>query len=105
MSKNALKTVILLAAIGGLVWCAVLGSRLTTAQADLTDAKQQNLQVAADLRETNARLKVTTDEMASHASLPTMVVSSATKTGTKVAANTPPMTMSVMMLGVVLARL
>lgn len=60
----AVIAIALLAAIGGLVWCAVLGNRLTTAQADLTDAKQQNLQVAADLRETNARLKVTTDEMA-----------------------------------------
>ena len=34
--------VALLAAIGGLVWCFTLGSRLTTAQAELADAKQQN---------------------------------------------------------------
>ncbi len=48
---------------------------------------------------------VTTAEMASQASLGDRVVSWETKTGTKVAARTPPMTMSVMMLGVVLARL
>ncbi len=60
----AVIAIALLAAVGGLVWCAVLGSRLSTAQADLADAKEQNKQVAADLRETDARLKVTTDEMA-----------------------------------------
>ena len=48
---------------------------------------------------------VTTEEMASHASLVALVVNSETNTGTKVAARTPPMTMSVMMFGVVLARL
>ncbi len=53
----------LLAAIGGLIWCYVLGSRLTSAQAELADAKQQNTQLAADLRETNARLQVATDEL------------------------------------------
>jgi DNA anti-recombination protein RmuC len=59
----AVIAIALLAAAGGLVWCAVLGNRLATAQADLTDAKEQNRQVAADLRETDARLKVTTDEI------------------------------------------
>ena len=54
---------------------------------------------------TRVTVTVTTDEMASHASFAALVVSSATKTGTNVAARTPPMTMSVMMLGVVLARL
>ena len=48
---------------------------------------------------------VTTAEMASQASLPRRVVRRSTKTGTKVAERTPPITMSVMMLGVVLARL
>jgi F0F1-type ATP synthase membrane subunit b/b' len=56
--------VALLAAIGSLVWCFMLGSRLSTAQAELTDAKQQNTQMAAELRETDARLKVATDELA-----------------------------------------
>ncbi|HVU45376.1 MAG TPA: hypothetical protein VHD85_04570 [Terracidiphilus sp.] len=53
----------LLAAIGGLVWCAVLGSKLTTQQTELADAKQQNTKLAAQLRETDARLSVTTDEL------------------------------------------
>jgi DNA anti-recombination protein RmuC len=53
----------LLAAIGGLIWCYVLGGRLTSAQAELADAKQQNTHLAADLRETNARLQVATDEL------------------------------------------
>ena len=48
---------------------------------------------------------VTTAEMASHASLVRRVDRWSTKTGTKVADRTPPMTMSVMMFGVVLARL
>ncbi len=48
---------------------------------------------------------VTTAEMASQASSARLVVSRPTKTGTKVADSTPPMTMSVTMLGVVLARL
>ena len=55
--------VALLAAIGGLIWCSMLGSRLTSAQAELTEAKQQNTQLAAELRETNARLQVATDEL------------------------------------------
>ena len=55
--------VALLAAIGSLIWCFTLGSRLSTAQAELADAKQQNTQIAAELRETDARLKVATDEL------------------------------------------
>ncbi len=53
----------LLAAIGSLIWCFTLGSRLTTAQAELADAKQQSTQLAAELRETDARLRVATDEL------------------------------------------
>jgi len=53
----------LVAAIAGLIWCYVNGSHLSTAQAELADAKQQNAQLAAALRETNARLQVTTDEL------------------------------------------
>ena len=53
----------LLAAVGSLVWCFTLGSRLSNAQAELADAKQQNTQLAADLRETDARLKVATEEL------------------------------------------
>ena len=53
----------LLAAIAGLIWCATLSSRLSTAQNELTDTKQQNVDLAAKLRETDARLRVTTDEL------------------------------------------
>jgi DNA anti-recombination protein RmuC len=53
----------LLAAVGGLVWCAMLGSKLSTQQAELAEARQDNLKLAADLRETDARLRVTADEL------------------------------------------
>jgi len=59
----AVIAIALLAAIAGLIWCAVLGSRLSSAQAELTAAKQQNTQIAAALRDTNARLQVATDEL------------------------------------------
>ena len=53
----------LLAAVAGLIWCATLSSRIGTAQIQLADAKQQNADLAARLRETNARLSVATDEL------------------------------------------
>ena len=53
----------LLTAIGGLIWCSVLGGRLATQQTELADARQANTKLAADLRETDARLRVTTDEL------------------------------------------
>lgn len=53
----------LLAAVAGLVWCATLNSRLGTAQTELAEARQQSLDMAAKLRETDARLRVTTDEL------------------------------------------
>lgn len=53
----------LLAAVGGLIWCATLSSRLGTAQTELAEAKQQNVDLAARLRETDARVRVTTDEL------------------------------------------
>lgn len=53
----------LVTAIGGLIWCSTLGSRLTTQQAELTEARQQNARMGADLRETEARLQVATDEL------------------------------------------
>jgi DNA anti-recombination protein RmuC len=55
--------VALLAAVGGLVWSYSLSGKLATTQTELADAKQKNVQLAADLRETNARLRVTTDEL------------------------------------------
>ena len=57
--------VALLAAVAGLIWCATLGSRLTTQEAAMVDAKDQNKKLAADLRETDARLKVATEELGS----------------------------------------
>jgi predicted nucleic acid-binding Zn-ribbon protein len=53
----------LLGALGGLIWSATINSRLSTQQVELTDAKQQNVKLAAELRETNARLKVATEEL------------------------------------------
>jgi F0F1-type ATP synthase membrane subunit b/b' len=55
--------VALLGAVGGLIWSATLSSRLSTQQVELTDAKQQNVKLAAELRETDARLQVATDEL------------------------------------------
>jgi F0F1-type ATP synthase membrane subunit b/b' len=55
--------VALLGALGGLIWSATLSSRLSTQQVELTDAKQQNVKLAAELRETDARLKVATEEL------------------------------------------
>jgi DNA anti-recombination protein RmuC len=50
-------------AVGGLVWSYVLSTHLTRQEAALTQANEQNTKLAADLRETNARLKVATEEM------------------------------------------
>jgi len=55
--------VAILAAAGGLIWSGSLSGRLTTQQAELTEAQQQNVKMAAELRETNARLRVTTEEL------------------------------------------
>jgi myosin heavy subunit len=53
----------LAAAIGGLIWCSTLGGQLSKQQAELTEAQQQNAKLSADLRETEARLQVATDEL------------------------------------------
>jgi hypothetical protein len=53
----------LVAAIGGLIWTYTLSGRLAHEEAALNDANQQNVKLAADLRETNARLTVATDEL------------------------------------------
>jgi F0F1-type ATP synthase membrane subunit b/b' len=55
--------VALLSAIGGLVWCMTLNSKIAAQQAELTEAQQQNAKLAADQRETEARLQVATDEL------------------------------------------
>jgi chromosome segregation ATPase len=53
----------LVGALGGLIWSYTLSGRLTTQQAELADAKQQNVKLEAELRETDARLKVATEEL------------------------------------------
>jgi F0F1-type ATP synthase membrane subunit b/b' len=59
----AIVAVALLAAIGGLIWTYTLTGRLTHQEAALVEANQQNAKLAAELRETNARLTVATDEL------------------------------------------
>ena len=53
----------LVAAIAGLIWTYTLTGRLTHQEQELVTANQQNTKLAADLRETNARLTVATDEL------------------------------------------
>ena len=55
--------VALLCGIGGLVWSYMLSTRLSHQEAALTDATQQNVKMSAQLRETNARLTVATEEL------------------------------------------
>jgi hypothetical protein len=52
-----------LCAIGGLIWSYILSGRLSHQEAALADANQQSVKMEAELRETNARLKVATDEL------------------------------------------
>jgi DNA anti-recombination protein RmuC len=60
----AVIAIALLAAVGALIWCFTLGSKVSAQATDLAEAKQQNRELAAELRETDARLRVTTDELA-----------------------------------------
>lgn len=53
----------LLAAVVGLIWTNSLSGRIAHQEAALTEANQQNVKLAAQLRETNARLTVATDEL------------------------------------------
>lgn len=53
----------LLCAVGALIWAYSLSGRLTAQQNELAEAKQRNVQLAADLRETDAKLRVTADEL------------------------------------------
>ena len=55
--------VALLAAVGGLIWIYALSGRVSTQQTELAEVKQQNVKLAAELRETDARLRVATDEL------------------------------------------
>jgi hypothetical protein len=55
--------VAIVAALGGLIWCYTLNTKLATQGTELADAKQANVKLAAELRETDARLQVTTDAL------------------------------------------
>jgi vacuolar-type H+-ATPase subunit I/STV1 len=55
--------VALVAGLGGLIWSYTLSGRLASQQSDLADAKQENVKMEAELRETDARLKVATEEL------------------------------------------
>jgi len=52
-----------LAALGGLIWTYTLSGRIAREETALVDANQQNAKLDAELRETNARLRVATDEL------------------------------------------
>jgi DNA repair exonuclease SbcCD ATPase subunit len=53
----------LLLAIGGLIWSYTLNTKLTAQQTELAAAQQANTNLKAELRETDARLEVATDEL------------------------------------------
>ncbi len=53
----------LVCALGSLFWAYTLSSRVAAQQSDLQEAKQRNVELSADLRETNAKLRVTADEL------------------------------------------
>jgi hypothetical protein len=55
--------VALLAALGGLIWNYNISGKLTTQQASVAELQQENKKLAAELRETDARLQVATDEL------------------------------------------
>jgi F0F1-type ATP synthase membrane subunit b/b' len=55
--------VAVLAALGGLVWSYTLSSRIARQETALSEANQQSAKLDAQLRETNARLRVATDEL------------------------------------------
>jgi multidrug efflux pump subunit AcrA (membrane-fusion protein) len=52
-----------LVAIGGLIWTYTLSGRIAHQETALAEANQQNAKLEAELRETNARLRVATDEL------------------------------------------
>jgi len=52
-----------LGAIGGLIWTYTLSGRIAHQETALSEANQQNAKLEAQLRETNARLRVATDEL------------------------------------------
>jgi hypothetical protein len=55
--------VALLLGLGGLIWTYTLSTKLASQQQELADAKAQNVKLDAQLRETDERLNVATDEL------------------------------------------
>ena len=55
--------VALFGALGGLIWSYTISSKVSRHQASLADLQQENKKLAAELRETDARLEVATDEL------------------------------------------
>jgi predicted nucleic acid-binding Zn-ribbon protein len=55
--------VAVLLGVGGLIWTYTLSGKVTAQQQELADAKSQNTNMAAQLRETDERLNVATDEL------------------------------------------
>lgn len=53
----------LFAAIGGLIWNYMINGKVASQQATMSDLQQENKKLAAELRETDARLQVATDEL------------------------------------------
>ncbi len=59
----AVLAVALFGALGGLIWSYTISSKVSSHQASLADLQQENKKLAAELRETDARLEVATDEL------------------------------------------
>ena len=55
--------VALFAAIGGLVWSYSITGKITSQQTTIAELQQENKKLAAEQRETDARLQVATDEL------------------------------------------
>ena len=55
--------VALLLGLGGVIWSYTLSTKLTTQAQELADAKAANVKLDAELRETDERLNVATDEL------------------------------------------
>jgi chromosome segregation ATPase len=55
--------VAVLLGIGGLIWSYTLSGKVSAQQQELADAKAQNVKLDAQLRETDERLNVATDEL------------------------------------------
>jgi len=55
--------VAILLGIGGLIWTYTVSGKVTSQAQELADAKAQNVKLAAELRETDERLNVATDEL------------------------------------------